>query len=206
VVPYCPPQPSGTSPITNPNPCLSSFCCDWELPDFFQVTLCSLDFLCFWDLLYHDIAPSHLSFKFPSTDLQVILIPKMLLSSIALGAWFLLGPAIALTGSQTSFNFSTISVNPIDSSTCVAPGDYTTCLEIAVTTEQQCMSESTTVEGKNGCGCGGFIEQMNCFAGSCWNRVCYIRHLWELLLIFACRFMVVNIRALLPATSVSVKL
>jgi hypothetical protein len=134
--------------------------------------------------LCHDIAPSHLSFKFPSTDLQVILIPKMLLSSIALGVWLLLGPAMALTGSQTSLNFSIISVNPINPSTCVAPSDYTSCDELAVTIEQQCISESTTEEGKNACGCVGFIEQMNCFARSCWNRVCYIRHLWELLLIF----------------------
>jgi hypothetical protein len=92
---------------------------------------------------------------------------KMLLSSITLGAWFLLGPAMALTGSQASFKSSIISVNPIDASKCVAPGDYTSCPELAATTEQQCISESTTEEGKNGCGCGGFIAQMNCFAESC---------------------------------------
>jgi hypothetical protein len=130
----------------------------------------------------------------------------MLLNSIALGVWFLLGLAMAQTGSQTSFNFSITSVNLIDSSTCVAPGDYTSCTELAAAGEQLCINKLSTVDGQNGCACGGFLEQMNCFAGSCWNRVCYIRHLWELLLIFACRFTVVNIRALLPTTSVSVKL
>jgi hypothetical protein len=147
-----------------------------------------------------------LNFKLLSADLQVILIPKMLLSSITLGAWFLLGPAMAQTGFQTSFNSSVFSVNSIDASTCVAPDDYISCLALAATAEQQCINEFTNEAGKNGCGCGGFIGQMNCFAESCWNRVCYIRHLWELLLIFVYRFMVVNIRALLPATPVSVKL
>ena len=99
----------------------------------------------------------------------------MLLSSIALGAWCLLGPAMAQTGSQTSFNFSIISVNLIDSSTCVAPGDYTSCMELATTAEQQCINAIANDAGKNGCACGGFLQQMNCFAESCWNRVCYIR-------------------------------
>ena len=109
---------------------------------------------------------------------------KMLLSSVALGTWFLLGPAMALTSSQNSSNSSIISIFSIDPSTCVAPDDYTSCLEGAVLAEQQCMNMSTTTAFKNGCGCGGFLEQMNCVAGSCWNRVCYIQHLWELLPIY----------------------
>lgn len=94
----------------------------------------------------------------------------MLPRSTTIGLWFLLGSVVA----QTSFNLTT--VNPIDSNICVAPADYTACLDLAVTAEQQCMNEAPNDAARNGCGCGGYIEQMNCFAGSCWNRVCYIRY------------------------------
>jgi hypothetical protein len=96
----------------------------------------------------------------------------MLLRSITLGVWFLLGSAVA----QTSSGGFNVTANTFDPNTCVAPGDYTACNDLAITTETQCINEATTEEVKDGCACVGFIEQMNCFARACWNRVYYIQY------------------------------
>jgi hypothetical protein len=96
----------------------------------------------------------------------------MLLRSITLGVWFLLGSAVA----QTSSGGFNVTINQIDPNTCVAPGDYTVCNDLAITTETQCINEAANEEIKDGCACVGFIEQMNCFASACWNRVCYIQY------------------------------
>jgi len=96
----------------------------------------------------------------------------MLLRSITLGVWFLLGSAVA----QTSSGGFNVTANTFDPNTCVAPGDYMACNGLAITTETQCINEATTEEVKDGCACVGFIEQMNCFARACWNRVYYIQY------------------------------
>jgi hypothetical protein len=91
----------------------------------------------------------------------------MLLRSITLVVWFLLGSATA----QTSSGGLNVTVKSIDPSTCVAPGDYIACNALATTIETQCINNATTIEIKDGCACVGFIEQMKCFASACWNRV-----------------------------------
>ena len=96
----------------------------------------------------------------------------MLLRSITLGVWFLLGSAVA----QTSSGGVNITVNQIDPNTCVAPGDYIACNDLAITAETQCINEASIEAIKDGCACAGFIQQINCFASACWNRVCYFQY------------------------------
>jgi len=104
--------------------------------------------------------------KFPCYRFQINFDLTMLLRSLIPSIWFLLGSAVAQNG---AFNISTSQIDP---STCVAPSAYTACFDLTVTVEDQCINTAANDAEKNGCGCGGFIEQMNCFASACWNRVC----------------------------------
>jgi hypothetical protein len=74
--------------------------------------------------------------------------------------WFLSGSALAQT-----FNLT------IDSTTCIAPGDYNTCYDTTVASEASCMTVAAgNQDAILACGCVAYVDKMNCFASACWNE------------------------------------
>jgi hypothetical protein len=59
----------------------------------------------------------------------------------------------------------------INASTCADPVAYTECYDLAVSSGESCVSKAQNNEEEQECGCVDFIQQINCFAEACWNRV-----------------------------------
>jgi hypothetical protein len=60
----------------------------------------------------------------------------------------------------------------IDSTTCVAPGDYNTVYDSIVAAEVTCIDlAGFNDDAKLACGCASYVQKINNFASTCWNRV-----------------------------------
>lgn len=70
--------------------------------------------------------------------------------------------------------FSTVAISQIfnltiDSSTCIAPGEYNAVYDAIAADETSCVQiAGNNVEAQQGCGCASFVKQINNFASACW--------------------------------------
>ncbi|GAB7354895.1 hypothetical protein MBLNU459_g5531t2 [Dothideomycetes sp. NU459] len=82
-----------------------------------------------------------------------------------------LGLVVLLAAGFTSADDT--DATTISSAGCVAPSDFEDCLNGAVTSETQCVAEfeGGGAEETADCGIIYYIDQMQCYMESCWNKV-----------------------------------